>query len=55
VFYIGTNKQQSDRDEASLTAKDGALHLLNCANGVVDLRTGTMMPHDRKSVLSKIN
>lgn len=29
-------------------------HLLNCVNGVVDLRTGTMMPHDRKFMMSNL-
>lgn len=27
--------------------------LLNCANGVVDLRTGEILPHDRKYMMSK--
>jgi len=29
-------------------------HLLNCPNCVVDLRTGTMMPHDRKFMMSNL-
>lgn len=33
---------------------DQDAHLLNCANGVVDLRTGTMMAHDRKFMMSNL-
>jgi putative DNA primase/helicase len=33
---------------------DQDAHLLNCANGVVDLRTGTMMAHDRKFMMSAL-
>lgn len=28
-------------------------YLLNCGNGVVDLRAGTLLPHDKKYMLSK--
>ncbi len=28
--------------------------LLNCQNGVLDLRTGTVLPHDRKYLMTKI-
>ncbi|GAA1802917.1 phage/plasmid primase, P4 family [Nostocoides veronense] len=33
---------------------DQQADLLNVANGVVDLRTGTLLPHDRKHYLTKI-
>ena len=28
--------------------------LLNCRNGTVDLKTGSLLPHDRKHLLTKI-
>jgi putative DNA primase/helicase len=33
---------------------DGNPWLLNCPNGILDLRTGELRPHDPKSMLSKI-
>ena len=32
---------------------DNEKYLLNCFNGVVDLRTGEILPHDRKYMMSK--
>lgn len=32
---------------ASISSFDTNKHLLNCANGTVDLRTGSVLPHDR--------
>jgi putative DNA primase/helicase len=42
--------------DISLSAKelDGDPLLLNCANGVLDLRTGELLPHDPKRAISKL-
>ncbi|MEQ1885188.1 MAG: phage/plasmid primase, P4 family [Bryobacteraceae bacterium] len=37
----------------SAQAFDVAPHLLNCLNGVVDLRTGALLPHQREDLLTK--
>ena len=29
-------------------------HILNCRNGMVDLRSGTLMPHDREALITQI-
>lgn len=38
----------------SAEAFDSDLWLLNCANGTIDLRTGTLQPHNRADLLTKI-
>jgi putative DNA primase/helicase len=39
----------------SADAFDANPMLLNCANGSIDLRTGTLRPHDRRDLLSKLS
>jgi putative DNA primase/helicase len=36
------------------SAFDQIPHLINCANGVVDLNTGTRVPHDRTFMMSRL-
>lgn len=48
-------KEALHLNEVATTNKDydKDIYLLNCNNGVVNLRTGELMPHDRKLMLSK--
>lgn len=48
-------KEAMHLDEIATTNKDydKNTYLLNCANGVVDLRNGNIMPHDKNLMLSK--
>lgn len=48
-------KEALHLSEVATTNKDydKDIYLLNCNNGVVNLRTGELMPHDRKLMLSK--
>jgi P4 family phage/plasmid primase-like protien len=39
----------------SVNQFDAAPHLFNCANGVIDLRAGELLPHDRKYMMMKIS
>ncbi|MED3905818.1 phage/plasmid primase, P4 family [Geobacillus thermodenitrificans] len=34
---------------------DQDIWLFNCANGIIDLRTGELLPHDRKKLMTKIS
>ncbi len=48
------NLAKSDpRIATSITAFDAQLHLLNCKNGTVDLRTGSLQLHRREDLLTK--
>lgn len=48
-------KEAMHLDEIATTNKDfdKDTYLLNCANGVVDLRNGELLPHDKNLMLSK--
>lgn len=40
--------------QVSTDQLDADIYLLNCRNGIVDLRTGALMPHDRSKLCTKV-
>jgi putative DNA primase/helicase len=49
---------EQSRSEKGITAQPGDFDqnpwILNCENGILDLRTGTLLPHDRAAMCSKL-
>jgi putative DNA primase/helicase len=41
------------RIAVSISSFDTQVHLLNCANGTIDLRTGKLLPHRREDLITK--
>lgn len=58
--YLNTNarsrvlRDAAGRVEVPAHAMDADAHLLNCPNGIVDLRTGDIHPHDPRHLQTKI-
>lgn len=40
--------------QVSTDQLDADIYLLNCRNGIVDLRTGALLPHDRSKLCTKV-
>lgn len=57
-YPVIVNVAKLARTDAALQVStdqlDADIYLLNCRNGIVDLRTGALLPHDRSKLCTKV-
>lgn len=54
IRNVATLAETDPAMQVSTEQLDADIYLLNCRNGIVDLRTGAVLPHDRSKLCTKV-
>ncbi len=54
IRNVATLAETDPAMQVSTDQLDADIYLLNCRNGIVDLRTGAVLPHDRSKLCTKV-